>query len=55
MLGPQQIHLHGHGEVSPHLRRGHFRMQPHGPQMSLRKVIFIAPTWVRADRLASSA
>lgn len=55
VLGPQQIHLHGHGEVSPHLRRGHFRMQPHGPQMSLRKLVFIAPTWVRADRLAASA
>jgi len=25
-------------------------MQPHGPQMSLRKIIFIAPTLVRADR-----
>lgn len=53
VLGPQQIHLHGHGEVSPHLRRGHFRMQPHGPQMSLRKLMFIAPTWVRADKLAA--
>ena len=41
------------GEVSPHWRRGHFRMQAHGPQMSLRKVIFIAPIVVRADRLAS--
>lgn len=40
-----------HGEVSPHWRRGHFRMQPHGAQQSLRKVIFIAPTLVRADRL----
>lgn len=52
ILGPQEIHVHGHGELSPHLRRGHFRMQPHGPQNSLRKVMFIAPTWVRADRLA---
>jgi hypothetical protein len=49
ILGPKEIA--GHGEVSPHLRRGHFRMQPHGPQMSLRKLMFIAPTWVRADRL----
>lgn len=55
VLGPQAIHLHGHGEVSPHLRRGHFRMQPHGPQLSLRKLLFIAPTWVRADKLGASA
>jgi hypothetical protein len=51
VLGPTEIPGHGHGEVSPHLRRGHFRMQPHGPQMSLRKLMFISPTWVRADRL----
>jgi hypothetical protein len=37
--------------VSPHWRRGHFRMQTHGPQGSLRKVMFIMPTIVRADRL----
>lgn len=55
VLGPQEIHLHGHGEVSPHLRRGHFRMQPHGPQLSLRKLLFIAPTWVRADKLEATA
>jgi hypothetical protein len=51
ILGPQEIHVHGHGEVSPHLRRGHFTMQPHGPRNSLRKLMFIAPIWVRADRL----
>jgi hypothetical protein len=54
ILGPQEIHVHGHGELSPHLRRGHFRLQPHGPQNSLRKLMFIAPTWVRADKLAVS-
>ncbi len=54
MLGPQTLALHAHGEVSPHLRRGHFRLQPHGPRSSLRKVIFLAPTWVRADRLANA-
>lgn len=53
LLGPSEIPGHGHGEVSPHLRRGHFRMQPHGPQMSLRKLMFIAPTWVRADKLGA--
>jgi hypothetical protein len=54
VLGPQTLMQHAtdeHGEVSPHMRRGHFRLQPHGPQQSLRKVIFIAPTWIRADRL----
>jgi hypothetical protein len=54
LLGPlvQPDHGNGvHGAVSPHWRRGHFRMQPHGPQQSLRKVIFITPTLVRADRL----
>jgi hypothetical protein len=55
VLGPQEIHVHGHGEVSPHLRRGHFTMQPHGPRNSLRKLMFIAPTWIRADKLAASA
>lgn len=40
------------GERQTHWRRGHFRMQPHGPQLSLRKVIFIAPILVRADRQA---
>lgn len=38
------------GEKQTHWRRGHFRMQAHGPQLSLRKVIFIAPVLVRADR-----
>ena len=54
LLGPSALpgHVHGmHGDVAPHWRRGHFRMQPHGPHQSLRKVIFIAPTLVRADRL----
>ncbi|MEJ7805994.1 MAG: hypothetical protein WKG03_08775 [Telluria sp.] len=54
LLGPlalPEFSFAPHGEVSPHWRRGHFRMQPHGPHQSLRKVIFIAPTLVRADRL----
>jgi hypothetical protein len=53
LLGPLALpsHINAHEEVSPHWRRGHFRMQAHGPQNSLRKVIFILPTLVRADRL----
>ncbi|MGH8778817.1 MAG: hypothetical protein ACREXZ_07090 [Paraburkholderia sp.] len=38
-------------EVRGHYRRPHFRMQPYGPQASLRKLVFIGPTIVRADRL----
>ena len=58
VLGPIALPVHldcSRGDVAPHWRRGHFRMQAHGPQSSLRKVIFIAPTLVRADRLADSA
>jgi hypothetical protein len=40
----------GH-ELLAHWRRGHFRLQPHGPRSWLRKVLFIPPTVVRADRL----
>ena len=41
-----------HHEVRGHWRRPHFRMQPHGPNSSLRKLAFIGPTIVRPDRLA---
>jgi len=33
-----------HHEVRGHWRRPHFRMQPHGPNSSLRKLAFIGPT-----------
>ncbi len=46
--------LGAHGQLSAHWRRGHFRLQAHGPQASLRKVMFIMPTVVRADRLAEA-
>lgn len=55
LLGPLTQPGHApraHGEVSAHWRRGHFRMQPHGPQRSLRKIIFIAPV---LDRLTVAA
>lgn len=29
-----------------HLRRGHFRRQPHGKARALRKIIWIAPMWI---------
>ncbi|MEJ8800136.1 hypothetical protein WKR88_28035 [Trinickia caryophylli] len=40
-----------HREVRGHWRRPHFKMQPHGPNASLRKLVFIGPTIVRSDRL----
>lgn len=40
-----------HREVRGHWRRPHFKMQPHGPHSSLRKLAFIGPTIVRPDRL----
>ncbi|MEM5435490.1 hypothetical protein [Paraburkholderia diazotrophica] len=43
----------GDHEVRAHWRRGHFRMQPYGPAATQRKLIFVMPTLVRADRLAS--
>ncbi len=35
--------------VRPHLRRGHVKMQPHGPNNSLRKRIWVEPCLVNAD------
>ncbi|WP_426103089.1 hypothetical protein [Massilia sp. TSP1-1-2] len=54
VIGPAGFVHPPHGELSPHLRRGHFRLQPYGPESSLRKVIFLAPTWVRGDRLLNN-
>ncbi|MEJ8851925.1 hypothetical protein [Variovorax rhizosphaerae] len=60
VVGPAQIaegpsahggELVGHAHIPAHWRRGHFRMQAHGPRSSLRKVMFIKPTLVRSDRL----
>ncbi len=53
-VAPSSMGGDGH-HVSPHWRRGHFRMQPHGPQHSLRKLMFIAPILVAADRLEGDA
>lgn len=38
-----------HAGMRMHWRRGHWRNQPHGPQLSLRKLIWIAPVLVNAD------
>ncbi len=34
------------GHPSAHWRRGHWRRQPHGPQNSLRKLVWLMPTLV---------
>lgn len=46
----QRENLGGH-HASPriHCRCGHFRNQAHGPQRSLRKVIWLEPCWVGGD------
>ena len=35
--------VHEGPSMKAHWRRGHYRLQPHGPQSSLRKVVFIRP------------
>ena len=54
VVGPTHIaapsgHLDTGRSVSAHLRRGHFRMQPYGPQHALRRPVWIAPTLVGND------
>ncbi len=43
------LHADATSGVRMHWRRGHWRNQPHGPQLSLRKLIWIAPVLVNAD------
>ena len=42
-------------QVAPHWRRGHFRLQAHGPARSERKLIFVAPILVHAGKLNDEA
>jgi hypothetical protein len=52
---PEHTHDDGDGHaVRTHWRRGHFRMQPFGPAAAQRKLIFVMPTIVRADKLGSA-
>lgn len=39
----------GSRSVRSHWRRGHYRMQAHGPKFSLRGLIFLKPTLVHGD------
>lgn len=38
-------------EMPPHWRSGHWRNQPHGAGNALRKLVFIRPKLIRADRV----
>jgi hypothetical protein len=37
-------------QVATHWRRGHWRRQPHGPQNSLRKLVWLMPTLVNLGK-----
>lgn len=43
------------GGIRAHWREGHWRNQPHGPQFSLRKLIWLRPTLVGASSITASA
>lgn len=43
------------GTVRAHWREGHWRNQPHGPQFSLRKLIWLRPTLVGAAAVTAQA
>lgn len=45
-----KVNAHGHGDIATHWRRGHWRNQPWGQEMKERKLIWIQPTIVRADK-----
>jgi hypothetical protein len=60
LVGPEALPLEPLGSRSangmpPHWRRGHFRMQPHGPGKQERKLIFVAPVLIHADQLQGEA
>ncbi len=53
---PQGEHAGGsHASPRPHWRKGYFRMQPHGPKMSLRRMRFIKPVMVMKNALVGNA
>ncbi len=41
--------------VRPHWRRGHFRMQPYGPGLNKRKLVWIEPVLVNRDDLGAAS
>lgn len=40
--------------LATHIRRGHYRRQPYGPENALRKRIFVAPVVINANRSGES-
>lgn len=57
LIGPQSEHqtsadgvASAGAQVRTHWRRGHYRMQAHGQQQALRKLIFIEPVLVGASK-----
>lgn len=60
VIGPeampsQALASGGGASVAPHWRRGHFRMQAHGPGRQARKLIFVAPVLIHAEQLQGQA
>lgn len=54
LIGPQtDLKINKEGDkarvVKPHYRRGHFRLQPYGPNLSRKRLIFIEPTIVNEE------
>lgn len=59
IIGPERVEGDASGQGNHrlneiHWRRGHYRNQPHGPQMSLRKVIWISPTVVTPAHMSGT-
>ena len=46
--------LGGNNELRTHWRRGHWRNQPHGLNLSQRKIIWIMPVMVKKEKLDST-
>lgn len=41
-------------QQDPQHRRGHFKMQPYGPQRALRRLIYVSPYWTHLERLGEA-
>lgn len=46
------------GDIShqqdPQHRRGHFKMQPYGPQRALRRLTYVSPYWTKVEQLGQA-
>lgn len=41
-------------QQDPQHRRGHFKMQPYGPQRALRRLIYVSPYWTKVEQLGTA-